>query len=54
MLKLIAIESLIGKQCCTDHKGLYKALRAVQSLTGCTKPHGLNRRLFNTAAFSVG
>jgi hypothetical protein len=50
MLKLSAIESLIGRQCCTEPRGLYKALRAVQSLTGCTKPHGqyealrLNRR----------
>ena len=54
MLKLSAIESLVRRQCCTEPCGLYKALRAVQSLTGCTEPHGLNHRLFNTAAFSVG
>jgi hypothetical protein len=54
MLKLLAIVSLIRRQCCTEPHGLYEALQAVRSLTGCTEPHGLNRRLFNTAAFSVG
>ena len=41
MLKLLAIESLIRRQCCTEPCGLYKALRAVQSLTGCAKPYRL-------------
>jgi hypothetical protein len=51
MHKLLAIESLIQRQCCTEPCGLYKALRAVQSLTGCTEPYGLYEA---TAAFSVG
>jgi hypothetical protein len=45
MLKLLAIESLIRRQCCTEPCRLCKALQAIQSLTGCTKPYGLNRRL---------
>jgi hypothetical protein len=42
MLKLFAIESPIGRQCCTQPCGLCKASRTEQSLTGCTKPYGLN------------
>jgi hypothetical protein len=39
------MESLACRQCCTEPRGLYKALRAVQSLKGCTKPYGLYEAL---------
>jgi hypothetical protein len=45
MLKLLAIESLIRRQCCTNPCGLYKALQIVRSLTGCTKPCRLIKAL---------
>jgi hypothetical protein len=51
MLKFLAIESLIRMQCCIEPWRLCKALRVVQSLTGCTEPYGLYEA---TAAFSVG
>jgi hypothetical protein len=64
MLKLLAVESLIRRQCykepwrlckalrlCKKPYGLYGALRAVWSLTGCTEPYGLYEAI---AAFSVG
>ena len=45
MLELLAIESLIRRQCCTEPCRLCKALRVVQSLTGCTEPHRLYEAL---------